>query len=141
MQKTTESKISFSSGKNKALSVLTAGSGGNYSTLKTAFAAINIGTITGVLTLQVISNTTETPTTSLNDSGSGLANYSSVLIYGKGAGLSISGNIANPLVNFNDVDNVVIDRRVNAMGTTAGFTFTNTNTGINSNTLKLVNSA
>lgn len=137
MRQTTESKISLSSSKNMALSVFTVGSGGNYSTLKTVFDAINAGTIT----LQIISNTTETATATLNASGSGPANYSSVLIYATGAGYSISGNIANPLVNFNGADNVVIDGRVNATGTTADLTFTNTSTGINASTLKLVNSA
>jgi len=141
MRKTTESKISLSSIKNMALSVFTVGSGGNYSTLKTVFDAINAGTINGVITFQIISNTTETATATLNASGSGLANYSSVLIYATGAGYSINSNTANPLVNFNGADNVVIDRRVNATGTTADLTFTYTNTGINASTLQLVNSA
>jgi hypothetical protein len=140
MRKTTESKISLSSSKNMALSIFTVGSGGNYSTLKTAFDAINAGIITRCMTLQIISNATETAT-ALNASRSGLANYSSVLIYATGAGYSISGNIANPLLNFNVADNVAIDGRVNATGATVGLTFINTNTGINASVLKLVNSA
>lgn len=50
-----------------------------------------------------------------------------------------SDNIANPLINFNVADNVAIDGRVNATGTTAGLTFTKTNTGSNISTFKLVN--
>lgn len=125
MQKTTESKTSLSSGKNMALYVSTVGSGGNYLTLKTA---INAVIIIGVMTLQIISNTTQIHT-SLNASGSGRANYSSVLIYATGAGYFIS-SIANPLINFNVANNVAIDRRVNATETIAGLTFTNTNTGL-----------
>jgi hypothetical protein len=141
MPKTAESKISVLSGKNRALSVFTVGSGGNYTTLKAAFDAINAGTITGIITLQIISSTTETATAALNASGSGLANYSSVLIYATGSGYSISCNINSPLVNFNGADNVMIDGRVNALGTAADLTFTNSNTGINACAFKLVNSA
>lgn len=141
MRKTAASKISLSSNKNTALSVFTVGSGGNYSTLKSAFDAINAGAITGVITLQIISSTTETATAALNASGSGLANYSSVLIYATGSGYSISCNINSPLVNFNGADNVVIDGRVNATGTTTDLIMTNTNTGINACTVRLVNSA
>lgn len=123
------------------LSSATVGSGGNYATLKAAFDAINAGSITGVITLQVISSTTETAMASLNASGTGSANYSSVLIYATGTGYSISGNIANPLVNLNGADNVVIDGRVNATGTAADLGFTNSNTGINACALRLINSA
>lgn len=141
MRNTIDSKISELSGINTIWATYTVGSSGNYTTLKAAFDAINAGTITGVITLQIISSTTETATASLNASGTGLANYNSVLIYATGAGYSISGSIANPLITLNGADNVVIDGRVNATGTTADLVITNSNTGINACALKLVNSA
>ena len=75
----------------------TVGTAGNYATLKAAFDDINAGNITGAITLNVISNTTEpTPGTNipnmiLNASGAGAANYSSVLIQPSGGAWTISG--------------------------------------------------
>jgi hypothetical protein len=40
--------------------------------------------------------------------------------------LSISGNLATPLINLNGADNVTIDGRVNATGSTKSLTITNT---------------
>jgi len=119
----------------------TVGSGGNYSNVKAAFDAINAGILTGAITLQVISSTTETAMATLNASGTGVSNYSSVLIYATGTGYAISGNVANPLLNINGADNVVIDGRVNATGTTASLAITNTNTGSSACTIRLINSA
>lgn len=123
------------------LSNVTVGLGGNYATLKLAFDAINAGSVTGAITLQIISSTTETAMASLNASGTGLANYSSVLIYATGIGYSVSGSIANPLINLNGADNVVIDGRVNAIGAIADLALTNSNTGVNACALRLTNSA
>jgi hypothetical protein len=55
--------------------------GADYTTLKAAFDAINNGTLTGSITLQIIANTTEASSAVLNASSSGSANYSAVLIY------------------------------------------------------------
>lgn len=126
---------------NLALSSVTVGTGGNYTTLKAAFDAINSGAVTGVVTIAIISSTSETATASLNASGTGLANYSSVLLYATGSGYSVSGNIDNPLVTLNGADNVTIDGRVNATGTTTDLIFTNTSTGVAASALRLINSA
>jgi hypothetical protein len=118
----------------------TVGSGGNYTTLKTAFDAINAGTLTGAITFQIISNTTETATASLNGSGTGLANYSSVFIYPTGSGYTIGGNISTPLITLSGADNVVIDGSVNASGTVKDLIINNSNTNTSS-TIRLVDSA
>ncbi|TDO68069.1 hypothetical protein EV143_1221 [Flavobacterium chryseum] len=123
------------------LSTVTVGTGGNYTTLKAAFDALNSGVVTGVVTIQIISNTSENAMAALNASGTGLANYSSLLIYATGSGYSISGNIANPLVSLNGADNVTIDGRVNATGTAADLVFINTNTSATAAALRLINSA
>jgi hypothetical protein len=99
--------------------------GADYATLKDAFDAINAGLLTGSITLQVVASTTETTSAVLNASGVGSASYSSVLIYPSVTGLSISGDIAKPLIDFNGADNVVIDGRVNAAGTQKDLTIIN----------------
>ncbi|MCX6247165.1 MAG: hypothetical protein NTW10_05480 [Bacteroidetes bacterium] len=125
----------------EAQTTRTVGSGGNYATLKAAFDAINTGTITGSINLQVISNTTETASASLNASGSGSANYSSVTIYPTGSGYTISGNLNTPLIDLNGADNLILDGRVNATGTSKDLTITNTSTGAAASTLRFIESA
>ena len=121
----------------------TVGTGGNYSTLKLAFDAINSGTLTGAINLQIISSTTETTTANLNVSGSagGGANYSSVLIYPTGSGYIIGSNINSILINFNGAANVTIDGRVNLSGSTPDLTISNTSNSNSATTIKYANSA
>ena len=118
----------------------TVGTGGNYTTLKSAFDAINAGTITGTITLQIISNTTETASAVLNSSGTGSASYTSVTIYPTTSGLSISGSLTTPLIDLNGADNVTLDGRVNQTGN-ADMAISNTNTGSSSYSIRLYNSA
>jgi hypothetical protein len=101
--------------------------GADYTTLKLAFDAINAGTITGAITLQVVDNTTETMAAVLNASLTGSASYTSVLIYPTVTGKTISGNLATPLIDFSGADNVTIDGRVNQTGN-ADLIITNTST-------------
>ncbi|MEZ4738894.1 MAG: hypothetical protein R2818_05930 [Flavobacteriales bacterium] len=83
----------------------------SYTTLKGAFDAINAGTHTGVISIGISANTTETATASLNNSGAGSANYTSVSIAPTGGARVISGSIASAIVKLNGVDNVTIDGR------------------------------
>jgi hypothetical protein len=117
--------------------------GADYPTLKGAFDAINSGTLTGAITLQIITNTSESASAILNASGSGSATYSSVLIYPTVSGLSISGNLAAPLIDLNGADNVTIDGRVNATGSTKDLIITNTSTSNTSgtSTIRFINDA
>jgi hypothetical protein len=119
----------------------TVGSGGNYTTLRAAFVAINSGTITGAITLQIISSTTETGSNVLNASGTGSANYTSVTIYPTGSGYTISCNLTVPLIDLNGADSITIDGRVNATGSANDMIITNTNTGTSSSTIRFINSA
>ncbi len=89
-----------------------------YGTLKGAFDKINDGTHKGEITIKVNVSTTETATAALNANGSGSANYTSVSIYPTTTGLSISGSLNAPLINLNGADNVTLDGRVNATGST-----------------------
>ena len=117
------------------------GAGANYSTLKLAFDAINSGSVTGVITLQITGSTTEIVSASINASGIGNANYSSVRIYPTGSGYSISSNFNSPTINLNAANNITIDGRVNCSGSTADLTIKNLSTGNSSPAIRLVNSA
>ncbi len=82
-----------------------------YSTLKAAFDAINAGTITGELEIRINGNTTESGTSVLNASGSGSALYDYVRVFPTETGITVSGNLAAPLINLNGADNVYIRRK------------------------------
>ncbi|MBX7042830.1 MAG: T9SS type A sorting domain-containing protein [Ignavibacteria bacterium] len=85
---------------------------GSYPTMKDAFDAINAGTHTGAITIDVVGNTVETVTAVLNASGSGSANYTSVVIKPVGAARTIQGNIAGAVIRLAGADNVTIDGRI-----------------------------
>jgi hypothetical protein len=107
---------------------------GSFTTIKTAFDAINLGTHKGIITITVYANTTESASAILNATGSGNANYSSVNIYPTTTGLSISGNLPSPLIDLNGADNVTIDGRVNADGAIKDLVITNTSNSGNGGT-------
>ena len=113
-----------------------------YSTLKEAFDAINAGTHQGAITVKINSSTTETATAVLNASSSP-SNYASVNIYPTVSGLSVSGNLAAPLISLNGADNVTIDGRVNATGSTKDLVITNTSTSsaTGTSTIRFINDA
>ncbi len=111
---------------------------GSYPTLTDAFAAINAGTHTGALTVDIVGNTTETATAVLNASGTGAASYISVVISPSGgATRTISGNIATNLIDLNGADNVTING-LNTGGN--ALTISNTATG-GANTIRLIGDA
>jgi hypothetical protein len=112
-----------------------------YTTLQAAFAAINAGTHTGAITIKITGNTTETASAVLNASGTGSANYTSILIFPTASGLKISGFLNTSLINLNGADNVTIDGRVNATGTVRDLMITNTSTGNFAATIFLIESA
>jgi len=123
----------------------TAGTPGptSYTTLKASFDAINLGTHQGVIVITVDANTTETASAVLNASGSGSASYTSINIYPTVTGLSVSGNLAAPLIDLNGADNVTIDGRVNATGSTIDLIINNTSTSAvaGTNTVRFINDA
>ena len=118
----------------------TIGTSGDYLTVKSAFDAVNAGTITGSVTLQIITGTTETASAILKASGTGSANYSSVSIYPAVSGLTIAGNINAALIDLNGADNVILDGRVNQSGETS-LTLTNTSTGTFGSAIRFITSA
>ena len=80
----------------------------NYTTLKGAFDAINAGTHTGAVIVNVNLNTTETAMAVLNSSGTGAASYTSVLVRPT-ANVTVSGNLGNAVIQLLGADNVTID--------------------------------
>jgi len=123
---------------NATVGTLTA----NYNTLKAAFDAINNGTHQGSITVKINISTTETAASVLNASSSP-SSYTSVNIYPTVTGLSISGNLATPLIDLNGATNVTIDGRVNATGSSKDLIITNSNTSstAGTSTIRFINDA
>jgi len=90
-----------------------------YATLGAAFTAINSGTHTGALTIEVCGSTNEAAiVATLNASGAGSASYTSISMKPVGGvSRTITGAPAggSPLIDLNGSDNVTIDG-VNAAG-------------------------
>lgn len=84
-----------------------------YATLGAAFTAINSGTHTGAISIDVCGDTSEgTGTAVLNASGSGAVSYTSITMSpAGGAGRTISGatTAGSPMIDFNGADNVTIN--------------------------------
>ncbi len=85
----------------------------SYTNLSLAFGAINGGTHTGAITINITGNTTEPVSGAiLNGSGAGSANYTSILIKPSGgAARTISGaaTAGLALIQLNGADNVTFD--------------------------------
>ncbi len=121
--------------KANASGTYTVGSGQTYTTLKAAFDAINAGTISGTIVLQIAADCSEAATASLNASGVGSASYTTINIYPTGATRTISGALAASLITLEGADNVTIDGRLSGSGAANSLVIENTNTGTSSYTI------
>jgi hypothetical protein len=99
-----------------------------YVTLKQAFDAINAGTHTGALTININSSTTEPSTAILNRSGSGAASYTSATIKATATNLTVSCSDSS-VVRFDATSNVTISGNSSLAGN-RDLTFINTSTGL-----------
>lgn len=99
----------------------------SFTTLKAAFTAINSqSTQAGNnITITLTSSITETDSAVLNQPS--VSNWNSLVIYPTVAGVTISGNVAGPLIKLYSADNVTIDGRVNRAGS-ANLTLVNSST-------------
>lgn len=89
---------------------------GTYPTLKDAFDAINAGTHTGAVTVDIVNNTTEPVRARLNASGFGSASYTSVMVTtSNGAGVTVTGS-DSMVIALMGCDNVTIDGRIGGSG-------------------------
>ncbi|MEI8049271.1 MAG: hypothetical protein WCI92_17960, partial [Bacteroidota bacterium] len=115
----------------------------SYQTLKAAFDAINAGTHQGVITVKINTSTTETATAVINASGTGSALYTSVTVYPTASGISVTGDLAAPLIDLNGADNVTIDGRLNASGALKSLMISNTSTSntAGTSTIRFINDA
>lgn len=131
--------ITFSLKAQISLTATSATTSGSYSTLKSAFDAINAGTHQGDISITVTGNTTETATATLNASGSGSASYASLLIQPSGgAARTISGNLNGGIITLNGADAVTING-LNSGGNS--LTIENSNTGTNASALIFSNAS
>lgn len=121
--------------------IATAGTSGvKYATFKAAIDAINAGTHRGEITIQVLDSTSESSAMTLSASGSGSANYSSILIYPTVSNLMVGGTVNGNLISFNGADNITIDGRVNQDGA-ANLTISNYSTSSSASTFNFYNDA
>jgi len=115
-----------------------------YATLAAGFAAINAGTHTGAITIDVCGNTTEPAAGAiLNASGSGSASYTSIAMSPVGStSRSITGaaTAGQPLINFNGADNVTVDG-LNTGGNSLTITNTTVATTTGTSTIRFINGA
>lgn len=126
-------------GNSQSVTKFIGGGSPDYSTLKLAFDAINAGNLTDTIILKIDGDITETSPAILYASGTGSSSFDHVLIYPTGT-YSISGNISTNLIELNGADNVMIDGRTNATGSTRNLTLVNSYVGANANTIKITNS-
>jgi hypothetical protein len=119
------------------------GADATYTTLKLAFDAINTNTNQSGnnIVITIAASTTETATASLT--GQATNSWTTLKIYPTTSGLSITGNLAAPLIDLNGADNVTIDGRVNATGSTKDLIITNTSTSTTAgtSTIRFINDA
>lgn len=108
------------------------GAGQTYLNLNDAFAAVNNGTLTGSIKLEIRSNITISTTATLNASGTGSANYSTLSIYPTG-NYTITANIDGPAIDLAGADRVTIDGRINGANPGAQYSLTLENTSTGSN--------
>lgn len=112
-----------------------------YANLKAAFDAINAGTHTGTITIDVCGDTSEAAAAVLNASGSGSASYTSIqMAPAGGAARTISGSLATPLIDLNGADAVTIDG-LNTGGNSLTISNTSTSSTAGTSTIRFIGDA
>ena len=81
----------------------------NYTDLSNAFIAVNNGTHKGDITIEITGDVIQTMQATLNASGSGSANYSSILIKPSGNRTISAATLNGTLILLSGADNVTID--------------------------------
>jgi hypothetical protein len=114
---------------------------GNYPSLRSAFDAINTGMHQGDIEIILTASITETATAKLNASG-GSSSYTSIKIL-PATQCTISGSLADALIDLDGADSVLIDGRIGSTGSTRSLTLSNTfsTANISTSTIRLVNGA
>jgi len=113
----------------------------SYPTLKAAFDSINAGKHTGSINIWITSNTTETETSVINESGAGNASYTSITISPVG-NRTIIGAIPtrNALIQLNGADSVTIDG-LNTGGNSLTISNTTATLSVKSSTIMFIGDA
>ncbi|MCE3225703.1 MAG: hypothetical protein K0S32_254 [Bacteroidetes bacterium] len=116
----------------KAQVTVTGGATASYTSLGAAFAAINVGTHTGAITVDISASITETASAILNSSGEGGSSYTSVLIFPSVDGVVINGPSTaasgRGVIELNGADNVTVDGdNPNTPGINKNLTIVNNN--------------
>jgi hypothetical protein len=115
------------------------GANATYTSLGLAFTAINGTAQTdNHIIITVTASTTESASAVLNAGA-----WSALIIYPTTTGLTISGNLETPLIDLDGADNVTIDGRVNATGSTKDLVIVNTRNSATpgTSTIRFINDA
>lgn len=123
---------------NAQTTVVVGYSPSDYANLKNAFNAINNGILTGHVIIQVKNGSMLTSSAVINASGTGAANYDSVLIYPIDTVL-LTGNFDDGIIKLDGANNVTIDGRINQTGTFNGLTIKNNYTGSSAEAILFLN--
>lgn len=112
---------------------------GEYTTLKQAFDAINAGTHTGNISIELGSEDDQTITeiaqAVLNASGSGAASYTNITISPAFSNITVTGSFAGAccyptgVIQLNKAEDVTIDGRIGMTGSTNNLTIENSSIG------------
>jgi hypothetical protein len=106
--------------------IKTVGTGGDYTTLKLAFDAINSSGLSGNLDLQIISNISDNNPAILNQYAA-CGNMGYILrIYPTGAARTLSGSVNGGQITLNGADAVIIDGRLGMSGAANSLILQNT---------------
>ncbi len=121
----------------------TIGVGGDYLSLTGTnglFAAINAGIVSDNLTINIISDLTETGAVSLNQwSEEGTGNYTLTIQPDSATMRTISGSAPSGMINFNGADRVTIDGRFSGTGSFLTFRNTSNSNGSDNSTIRFFN--
>ena len=125
----------------------TVGTGGDYTTLTAAIAAVNGAEITGAVTLSLTNALYDTATggeafpLTLNANNGSNATNTVTIKPAAGVTSAITGSSASCVIGFNGADFMTIDGSNTVGGTTRNLTVTNTNAGLTSAVVCIQNTA
>lgn len=112
----------------------------SYTTVSAAFAAVNAGTHTGTISINITGNTTEPAApVALSADGVGTTSFTSLIIKPTvPAVISGAPGAGSAVLMFSGSDNVTIDGSVTPGGTTRDLTIENTNVAANTAAIRLI---
>jgi hypothetical protein len=115
----------------------------SYYTLEEGLNAASVGYYTGDVTVKIKASVTVTATALITVKGSisPLYKYNTITIYPTASGITISGNVAGPLIDFGGATDVTLNGSLFGLDGGKDLTIINTNTSSSASTIRFVNDA